>query len=84
MLFSTFEFWAFFAICFAAYMCLGHRAQNRLLLVASYVFYAVFSLELCCKLLRCFHGFNVDDCFTVQFSVEYSGGCLQLMVVALL
>ena len=39
MLFNSFEFWIFFAVVLGGYQLLGHRAQNRLLLVASYVFY---------------------------------------------
>lgn len=39
MLFNSFEFIWFFLIVYAAYTVLQHRAQNVLLLVASYVFY---------------------------------------------
>lgn len=39
MLFNSFEFWAFFAVVLGGYAMLPHRGQNRLLLVASYVFY---------------------------------------------
>ena len=39
MLFNSYTFWVFFAIVLLAYRRLGHRSQNRLLLVASYVFY---------------------------------------------
>jgi len=39
MLFNSFQFWAFFGLVFLVYRALPHRAQNRLLLVASYVFY---------------------------------------------
>ncbi|MDH5528867.1 MAG: MBOAT family protein, partial [Paracoccaceae bacterium] len=42
MLFSELTFWAFFAIVMAAYLVLPHKAQNRMLLVASYVFYAAW------------------------------------------
>ena len=42
MLFTELNFWAFFAITFAAYLMLPHRAQNWLLLVASYVFYGAW------------------------------------------
>jgi len=38
MLFNSLEFAVFFGIVFALYLCLPHRAQNRLLLLASYVF----------------------------------------------
>lgn len=39
MIFSEANFWLFFAIVFALYVVLSHRWQNRMLLVASYVFY---------------------------------------------
>lgn len=40
MLFTSFTFWAFFAVVFLLYRVLSHKWQNRMLLVASYVFYA--------------------------------------------
>ena len=40
MLFSELNFWIFFGVVLLAYNVLAHRAQNRMLLVASYVFYA--------------------------------------------
>ena len=39
MLFNSFVFWAFFVVVLALYRVLPHKGQNRLLLVASYVFY---------------------------------------------
>lgn len=39
MLFNSFIFWGFFVLVLALYRVLPHRAQNWLLLVASYVFY---------------------------------------------
>ncbi|MES9970952.1 MAG: MBOAT family protein [Candidatus Thiodiazotropha sp.] len=39
MLFNSYIFWAFFATVILIYWRLGHRGQNFLLLVASYVFY---------------------------------------------
>jgi hypothetical protein len=39
MLFNSFIFFAFLAIVLALYRRLEHRGQNRMLLVASYVFY---------------------------------------------
>jgi alginate O-acetyltransferase complex protein AlgI len=39
MLFNSFEFWLFFLVVLALYHALRHRAQNRLLLIASYFFY---------------------------------------------
>jgi D-alanyl-lipoteichoic acid acyltransferase DltB (MBOAT superfamily) len=47
MLFNTFEFWGFFALCFGLYAALPHRAQNRMLLLASYVFYAAWDWRFC-------------------------------------
>jgi len=39
MLFNSYIFWVFFAFVFALYRLLPHRAQNLMLLVASYIFY---------------------------------------------
>ena len=39
MIFNTWEFAVFFAVVWALYVCLSLRAQNVMLLVASYVFY---------------------------------------------
>ncbi|MFO7305216.1 MAG: MBOAT family O-acyltransferase [Gammaproteobacteria bacterium] len=39
MIFNSYVFWAFYALVLFLYWRLPHRAQNRLLLVASYVFY---------------------------------------------
>lgn len=39
MLFNSYIFWVFFALVFILYRRLRHRAQNYMLLVASYVFY---------------------------------------------
>ena len=39
MLFNSFEFFVFLAIVYCLYLVLSHRWQNRMLLVASYVFY---------------------------------------------
>jgi alginate O-acetyltransferase complex protein AlgI len=39
MLFNSYIFWVFFALVFVLYRRLGHRGQNYMLLVASYVFY---------------------------------------------
>jgi D-alanyl-lipoteichoic acid acyltransferase DltB (MBOAT superfamily) len=40
MLFNTWPFFVFFVLVFSAYALLPHRAQNYLLLAASYVFYS--------------------------------------------
>ncbi len=42
MLFTELNFWVFFAVVMLAYILLPHRAQNRMLLVASYVFYGAW------------------------------------------
>lgn len=42
MLFSQLQFWLFFAVVLTLYAVLRHRAQNRMLLVASYVFYGAW------------------------------------------
>jgi alginate O-acetyltransferase complex protein AlgI len=39
MLFNSYTFWIFFAVVVLLYRRLPHRAQNRFLLLASYVFY---------------------------------------------
>ena len=39
MLFNSYIFWVFFALVFILYRRLRHRAQNYMLLIASYVFY---------------------------------------------
>jgi len=42
MVFNTFEFAFFFAIVFGLYLVLPQRGQNRMLLLASYVFYGAW------------------------------------------
>lgn len=42
MLFNSYTFWGFYAVVLLAYRILPHRAQNRLLLLASYVFYGTW------------------------------------------
>ncbi len=42
MLFTQLNFWLFFAIVSALYVLLPHKAQNRMLLGASYVFYGAW------------------------------------------
>lgn len=42
MLFNSYTFWLFYLVVFLIYWKLGHTAQNRLLLVASYVFYGAW------------------------------------------
>lgn len=42
MLFIELQFWAFFIVIGLLYVVLPHKAQNRMLLVASYVFYGAW------------------------------------------
>ncbi|MEM9555603.1 MAG: MBOAT family O-acyltransferase [Acidobacteriota bacterium] len=42
MIFNSLEFGLFFGLVFGTYWCLGRRAQNYCLLVASYVFYGAW------------------------------------------
>lgn len=42
MLFTELNFWFFFAVVGIAYVAMPHRAQNRMLLLASYVFYGAW------------------------------------------
>ena len=42
MLFNSLQFFGFLALVLSLYYQLGHRAQNRMLLLASYLFYAAW------------------------------------------
>ena len=42
MLFNSFTFGAFFVIVYSLYLVLNHKWQNRMLLVASYIFYGAW------------------------------------------
>ena len=42
MLFNSYQFWLFLAVVILLYRSLPHRGQNRMLLIASYVFYAAW------------------------------------------
>ena len=42
MIFNSYIFWIFFAVVIVLYRLLPHRAQNRMLLVASYYFYGTW------------------------------------------
>lgn len=42
MLFNTFQFWLFLIVVLLCYRALPHKGQNRMLLVASYVFYGAW------------------------------------------
>jgi len=43
MLFNTLEFALFFLIVYGLYLSFNHKAQNRMLLVASYIFYGMWN-----------------------------------------
>ena len=45
MVFNSPEFAVFFAVCLALYWSVPHRAQNRLLLLAGYVFYGWWNVR---------------------------------------
>lgn len=42
MLFNTFQFAGFFAVVYSLYLYFGHKNQNRMLLLASYLFYGAW------------------------------------------
>ena len=42
MLFNTFQFAAFFGVVYCLYLYFGHKNQNRLLLLSSYLFYGAW------------------------------------------
>ena len=42
MLFNSVLFWIFFTAVFLLYYSLRHRSQNKMLLVASYIFYGTW------------------------------------------
>jgi D-alanyl-lipoteichoic acid acyltransferase DltB (MBOAT superfamily) len=67
VLFNSFIFWIFFPIVFAIYAVLGHRWQNRALLVASYVFYGwwdprFLTLILLSTVVDYFAGQKLESC----------------------
>lgn len=51
MLFNSLTFFVFFAVVFSLYALLNHRWQNRLLLVASYLFYGAWDWRFLCLLI---------------------------------
>src|SRR5215470_14999704 len=51
MVFNSFIFWIFFAAVILLYFRLPHRGQNRLLLVASYIFYGYWDYRFLALLL---------------------------------
>ncbi|USN99891.1 MAG: MBOAT family protein [Phycisphaeraceae bacterium] len=51
MLFHSWVFWSYFVLVYLAYLRLGRRGQNLLLLGASYLFYAAWDWRFCGLLL---------------------------------
>ncbi|HYG74691.1 MAG TPA: MBOAT family O-acyltransferase [Planctomycetota bacterium] len=62
MIFSTYVFWCFFAIVVSLYFMLSHRWQNRMLLVASWVFYGWWDV----RFLLMMFGTTVVDYYLAQ------------------
>ena len=66
MLFTELRFWVFFAAVGIFYLLIPHRAQNRMLLVASYIFYGAWdwrflSLILISTAIDYFVGLQMDQ-----------------------
>lgn len=66
MLFNSYAFWLFFVVVWAAYRLCGHRAQNWLLLGASYYFYQCWDwrflpLIMTLTLVNFFLGMAIED-----------------------
>src|SRR5687768_7653325 len=61
MNYTSFLFWLLFAAVFAVYWRVGHRAQNRLILLASYLFYGAWDYRFLFLLL-------------ISTAVDYVGG----------
>jgi len=51
MLFNRLQFLLFFLVVYSIYLALGHRAQNRFLLVVSYFFYGAWDYRFLFLLL---------------------------------
>jgi len=63
MLFNSFIFWIFFLVVIVVYKRIGHTAQNRLLLVASYFFYGFWDY----RFLSLIFLSTVVDFFAAQY-----------------
>ncbi len=71
MLFNSFEFAIFFVIVYGLYLYFNHTWQNRLLLVASYIFYGwwdwrFLALLLVSTLLGYFCGFKIHSATAIK------------------
>jgi D-alanyl-lipoteichoic acid acyltransferase DltB (MBOAT superfamily) len=53
MWFNSFDFWIFLAVVLLVYHRIGHKLQNRFLLVASYFFYGCFDWRFLGLILFC-------------------------------
>ncbi len=62
MLFNSFTFWIFFLVVIITYKSLPHKGQNRLLLVASYIFYGYWDY----RFLTLIFASTVIDFFVAQ------------------
>lgn len=63
MLFNSFTFWLFFLVVIVVYRRIGHAAQNRLLLIASYIFYGFWDY----RFLSLIFLSTVVDYFAAQY-----------------
>lgn len=66
MLFNSFIFWVFFLVVILLYVRMAHTAQNRMLLVASYIFYGYWdyrflSLILISTIIDYYVALNIDN-----------------------
>lgn len=53
MLFNSFQFAIFFIIVYSLYLVLSHQWQNRMLLVASYIFYGAWDWRFLFLIITC-------------------------------
>ena len=72
MLFNSFIFWIFFIVVICLYIRLRHTNQNRLLLIASYIFYGYWDYRFLSLILIS----TIVDYF-VALSIEKSGSSLR-------
>lgn len=77
MLFNTIEFWLFFAIVLLLVYILPHRGQNRVLLIASYVFYAAWDWRFLSLILIS----TLVDYFVAPFAVPGNTGKIRKLAL---
>lgn len=68
MLFNSYIFWFFFVIVILLYRVLPHRLQNRMLLIASYIFYGYWD----CRFLSLIFISTVIDYFVANKIVRFT------------